>query len=263
VRELADPLVVLSARPGTPVPPRRLRARTGAPGVRDFLDGGREATQELESALCSVGRSFEGVGSVLDLGCGSARVLPHVARLTSGARCVGCDVDAAAIEWASRRHPQLEWAVSRSEPPLPFDDGSFELVYSISVLTHLGADSQDRWLQEIRRVLKPGGVALLSVHGPFAFDQFRTGQVTTGWCVRDAFAREPLGPDEFVFEPYLRTVWNESELPGVATEYGLAFHGPGYVRGHWSRWLPVETIRERGMTGWQDLVVCAQRPSAG
>lgn len=258
VRELADPLVVRGSRAGTPVPPRRLRARTGAPGVREFLDGGRQAADELSAVLRSSGRALPAIESVLDLGCGSARVLPHIATLAPSARLTGCDVDAAAIEWASRHHPQLEWAVSNYEPPLPFAERSFDLVYSISVLSHLDEPAQDRWLQEIRRVLRPGGVALLSVHGGYAFEQFRTGQVTTGWCRRDAFAREPLGPEEFVFEPYLRTVWNEGELPGVAEEYGLAFHGERYVREHWSRWLTVDAVVERALTGWQDVAVCVQ-----
>ncbi len=256
-REIADPLLIGRSRPDAPVPPRRLRARTGAPGVREFLDGGRQAARELEQAL---GRPFSAFDSVLDLGCGSARVLPHVAAMTKGARCAGCDVDGEAIAWAADRHPNLEWAVSGAEPPLPFADASFALVYSISVLSHLRASSQDRWLEEVRRVLRPGGVALLSVHGAYAFEQFRTGGVASSWCRREAFARGPLGPAEFVFEPYLRSFWNESELPGVGEHYGLAFHGGQYIRDHWARWLGVEAVIERGLTSWQDVVVCAQLP---
>ncbi len=258
-RELTDPFAIRRASPGAPVPPRRLRARTGAPGVTEFVEGGRQAARELQASL---DRPLSQFGSVLDLGCGSARVLPHVAALAPGARCAGCDVDANAIGWAARHHPELEWRVSRAEPPLPFEGRSFELVYSISVLSHLDEAAQDRWLEEVRRVLKPGGVALLSVHGPHAFEQFRTGRVRTAWCPPGAFARAPLGPGEFVFEPYRRSVWNETELPGVGEEYGLAFHGPEYVRGHWTRWLRVEQVVERALTGWQDLAVCVQPPIA-
>jgi SAM-dependent methyltransferase len=258
-RELADPLLILRSRPGAPVPPRRLRARTGAPGVREFLDGGRRAARELEEGL---GRPFEKFGSVLDLGCGSARVLPHVAELAQDARCAGCDVDAEAIAWAADHHPNLEWAVSAAEPPLPFEDGSFALVYSISVLSHLDEASQDRWLEEVRRVLRPGGIALLSVHGSYAFEQFRRGEVASGWCRREAFVRGPLGPEEFMFEPYIRSVWNESELPGVGDDYGLAFHGEQYLLNHWARWFQVEAVLERALTSWQDVVVCVQPATA-
>jgi SAM-dependent methyltransferase len=252
-REFVDPVLVHGVHPERPVPSRRLRARTGAPGIREFLSGGRRAAEELAA---SVGGAFGGVESVLDLGCGSARVLPHVAEMITGARCAGCDVDAAAIAWAAQHYPRFDWALSGPEPPLPFADGSFELVYSISVFSHLGEPSQDRWLQEIARVLVPGGRALLSVHGCHAFEQFRSGEASTVWCPPDAFARNGLGPEEFVFEPYIRSVWNEAELPGVAESYGLAFHGEQYLHSHWSRWLQVEAVRERALTGWQDLVLC-------
>ena len=47
-------------------------------------------------------------------------------------------------------------------PPLPFDDGFFDFVFSISVFTHIPEDMQFAWLSELRRVLKVGGTALLS-----------------------------------------------------------------------------------------------------
>ncbi len=146
--------------------------------------------------------------------------------------------------------------MSRSDPPLPFEDASLALVYSISVFSHLDEHHQDQWLGELRRVLKPGGVALLSVHGEYAFEQFRSGRVRTGWCPPGAFARGPLRSGEFMFVPYRRSVWNRSDLVGVSADYGLAFHGQDYLRQHWSGTLSPSTIMPRAMTGWQDIVVC-------
>jgi SAM-dependent methyltransferase len=233
-----------------------LRARVGSPGIEEFVTVGRACAGELEAAMRSTGRSLADSRSILDFGCGSARVLPHVATFAPRASFSGCDVDAAAIAWAEHHYPALSWSVSRSEPPLPYAAESFELVYSVSVFSHLDEASQDRWLDEVRRVLRPGGIALLTIHGSHAFEQFRIGAVKTAWCERDAFARAPLGPDEFVFVPYVRTVFNDSELPGVPDRYGLAFHGERYVREHWSPRLGVEAIREDALTGWQDVVVC-------
>jgi SAM-dependent methyltransferase len=241
---------------GAVVPPRRLRARTGAPGAVEFTAGGRDTAQVLASALGSVGTSLAAMPAMLDFGCGSGRVLPHIAALAPGARCFGCDVDPGAIAWAERHRPELSWAVSGSEPPLDYPDERFDLIYSISVFSHLDEALQDRWLAELRRILVPGGVALLSVHGPHALDQFRSGKAGTSWCRGGAFARGPLGAGEFVFEPYVRSRWNRSDLPRVGPRYGLAFHGEEYLRRHWSRWLRVNDVRERAVSGWQDLVVC-------
>jgi SAM-dependent methyltransferase len=260
VRELVDPVSVGRGRvlraDAAAVPPRRLRARTGAPGIREFVDGGREAARELAGALESAGRSVEEVSSVLDFGSGSGRVLPHIARLASTARCTGSDVDPSAIEWARGHHPEYRWAVGRFDPPLPFAGESFDLVYSISVFSHLDELRQDRWLSEIERVLAPGGLALLSVHGAQAFEQFRTRRVRTGWCPKSAFERRPLGEGEFVFVPYRRSFWIEAELPGIEGEYGLAFHDRTYVISHWSPVIEVLDVLERAMTSWQDIVVC-------
>jgi SAM-dependent methyltransferase len=247
VRELVDPLTARNSA----VPPRRLRARTGAPGATEFLAGGATAARELAAA-----RPPAQAESILDLGCGSARVLPHIASLAGDAQCTGCDVDPAAIAWAAAHHPELRWVVSGFEPPLPFEAGSFDFVYSISVFSHLDEALGDAWMREVARLLKPGGTALLSVHGGHAFEQFRTGAVTTNWCPRSAFARPPLGPDEFVFVPYQRSIWNQGELPGVGESYGLAFHGEQYLRSRWSPALTIVEVRPRAITAWQDLVVC-------
>jgi len=239
-----------------------LRARTGAPGIREFLEGGRQAADELAAALERTDLSLARAGSVLDFGCGSARVLPHIAALSPSALCAGCDVDSSAIAWARRHRPQLQWSVSRFEPPLPFAEESFDLVYSISVFSHLDEPLQDRWLAEMRRILRPGAVALLSVHGRYAFEQFRTGRVRTAWCRTAAFDRPPLSASELAFEPYRRSVFNNADLQGVGNQYGLAFHGSDYLRARWSTAaLDVVAILERAMTGWQDIVVC-RRPLA-
>jgi SAM-dependent methyltransferase len=266
LRELTDPIALAAHRrrggiDAGPLPPRRLRARTGAAGIREFADGGRRAADELSGVLAAAGLAplSPAYHAVLDFGCGSARVLPHVRARGAGPRCAGCDVDPTAIGWASRHHPELELARSDFAPPLPFADRSFDLVYSISVFSHIDESLQDRWLTELRRVLVPGGVALLSVHGAHAFAQFRSGAVRTGWCDPSVFARGALGPDELVFVPYTRSRWNAGELPGVGRDYGLAFHGADYLRRHFSAVLEVLDVAPRSLAGWQDVAVCRRR----
>lgn len=244
------------------IPPRRLRARAGAPGAVEFVQGGREAARTLVDTLERAGRPGEGPLAVLDLGCGSGRVLPHVAALLVNAVCTGCDVDPAAIEWASAHHPAQTWRATLFRPPLPLPQSSFQVAYSISVFSHLDAELGDQWLTEVARLLGEGGLALLSVHGAHAFEAFRRGEVTSSWIRPDAFAREPLDAEEFVFEPYVRTRWNTSELPGVEDGYGLAFHGEARLRRLFGRELEVVEILPRAMADWQDLVVCRKRPSS-
>jgi SAM-dependent methyltransferase len=260
LRELLERLPV-SGRPALPqsvtdeLPPRRLRARAGAAGAAPYLDGGRRTAEELIAGLRRAERDPAQLAAILDFGCGAGRVLPYIARIAPQARSVGCDVDRAAIEWAGARRPGAEWVLSSFEPPLPFAGDTFDLVYSVSVFSHLGRGLQDRWLRELRRVLAPGGVALLSVHGPSAFEAFRSGRVRTSWCPPEVFARGPLRSRDCVFTPYTRSLWTAGELPGVGSQYGLAFHGADFIREVWGRELTVLDIRERALTDWQDLVI--------
>src|SRR2546422_521375 len=50
-------------------------------------------------------------------------------------------------------------------PPLPFADRQFAVVYALSVFTHLPEPLQNAWMQEIRRVVRPGGHVILTTHG--------------------------------------------------------------------------------------------------
>jgi SAM-dependent methyltransferase len=268
-RELADAPARRRAGRGAdamPIPPRRLRARTGAPGIEEFTEGGRRAATELLDAL-AVARMAPRAGlpepgavrSVLDFGCGAGRVLPSFRTLTPAAKLTGYDVDATAIAWAASHYDGLRFVRSGYEPPLPSAAASFDLVYSISVLSHLDEPGQIRWLSELERVLAPGGVALLSTHGPHALEGFRSGAASTRWCPPEAFVRPPLGEDEMYFVPYTRSFWNRGELPGIGSGYGLTFHGPEYIRETWAQWFEVVHIAPHALTGWQDVVVCRRR----
>jgi SAM-dependent methyltransferase len=112
-----------------PVPPRRLRARVGAPGAYAFVEGGRQAAAQLADVLVSAERDLGGLRSALDFGCGAGRVLSHFAALAPACACAGCDVDESAVSWVSRHRPELAWSLSSFQPPLPYPSDSFDLVY--------------------------------------------------------------------------------------------------------------------------------------
>ena len=100
---------------------------------------------------------------VLDVGCGTGDFTAAMAR--AGADAIGVDVAEAALRRARSRHPGVEFRLVPLDGPLPFEDGSFELVWASEVIEHV-ADTA-RWLSEVRRVLAPGGRLLVTTpsHG--------------------------------------------------------------------------------------------------
>ena len=80
------------------------------------------------------------------------------------------DVDSDAIGWAQEHIPYCEFRVNSPDPPLPFEDGQFDLVFNHSVFTHIDEHRQDEWLEELRRVTCPGGLVVLTTHGEPALD---------------------------------------------------------------------------------------------
>jgi 2-polyprenyl-3-methyl-5-hydroxy-6-metoxy-1,4-benzoquinol methylase len=101
---------------------------------------------------------------VLDLGCGEGRFAAELVR--AGAEVVGIDVAAEPLRRARERHPEL---VDLRQVPAagawPLEDASFDAVWGGEVIEHV-ADTAG-WLSELRRVLRSGGVLLLSTpdHG--------------------------------------------------------------------------------------------------
>jgi 2-polyprenyl-3-methyl-5-hydroxy-6-metoxy-1,4-benzoquinol methylase len=109
------------------------------------------------------GTGRERLVRVLDVGCGEGRFAAELAR--AGAEVVGIDVAAEPLRRARARHPELDLRQVQAEAAWPLQDASFDVVWAGEVIEHV-ADTSG-WLSEVRRVLRPGAVLLLSTpdHG--------------------------------------------------------------------------------------------------
>jgi SAM-dependent methyltransferase len=149
---------------GLPLPPRRLMVRVaGTPDESWFLRSGRISADTVREAAARHGRPLESLGSLLDFGCGCGRVTRWWYELD--AEVHGSDVDARAVAWCEANLGFGQFAVNGLAPPLRYGDSAFDLVYAFSVLTHLTEELQRPWLDELRRVLRPGGLVVVSTHG--------------------------------------------------------------------------------------------------
>lgn len=99
-------------------------------------------------------------GPHLDVGCGTGEFLVTLAD-TTGRACQGVDPHPGYVREARQRHPRLDIALTTVGAPLPYSDGSFGSVSLLDVLEH--CPDEDDLLREVRRVLRPGGVLVLTV----------------------------------------------------------------------------------------------------
>jgi SAM-dependent methyltransferase len=197
-----------------------------------FLHAGAEGAACLREVLEKNGILFDDLGAVLDFGCGVGRVLRHLAEGT-GPELHGTDWNPEMIVWCVLNLPVARFHVNNRNGPLGFESATFDLVYALSVFTHLAEPSQMSWIAELRRVLKPGGHLLLTTHGEHYVPQlaerdqqrFRTGRLVV------------LGP-------------RYEGSNGCA-----AFHPEAYVRRMLASGLEVVDFLPRGARGnpWQDV----------
>jgi SAM-dependent methyltransferase len=108
--------------------------------------------------------SFQGK-RVLDFGCGAGRTLRHFMSEAEIAEVWGVDIDVASIDLLQETVcPPLQVMRSEYFPPLALEGDSFDLIWSISVFTHL-TDNSISWLLELHRLLKPGGILIATYMG--------------------------------------------------------------------------------------------------
>jgi SAM-dependent methyltransferase len=153
------------AEDGLPLPSPELVGLVAgfiAPG--EFHRYGRYAATWIAEMLARNGVPAGGLGRILDFGCGCGRVIRHWPAFTQ-AELRGCDYNPHLVAWCAQNLPFAEFRANDLEPPLPYEDDSFDFVYALSIFTHLDADLHLAWIEELTRVVKPGGLLLPTFHG--------------------------------------------------------------------------------------------------
>jgi SAM-dependent methyltransferase len=168
---LEDMTKELRARP---MPgPEIVSLTQGHRDVRAYEDSIIPGLLNARKYLARAGVDATSLTSVLDFGCGTGRILTGWHLDDPGRSLCGCDTNPALIEWARKNlPPSIRLDLTSPLPPLPYPDGAFDLVCAISVFTHLRFSTQELWGRELGRVIRPGGLALLTLHGKTYVDLF-------------------------------------------------------------------------------------------
>ena len=158
---------IVGRRPSAPLrvpPPELIHMVAGSTSEEWFLRGGALAACSIQKVLSSADRRLDDLEAILDFGCGSGRIVRHLHG--HKARIHGSDYNPVLVKWCQDNLGFAEFKTNDTWPPLAYDDESFDLIYAFSVFTHMIVSQQQAWLEELSRVLRPGGLLLFSTHGP-------------------------------------------------------------------------------------------------
>lgn len=122
---------------------------------------------------------------ICDWGCGPMRVLRHLPLLIGQSNYyVGLDFNPDTVKWASANFQNIKFLNNNLSPPLPLESESVDVIYNISVFTHLSKEMFLAYVDELSRVLKKGGLLIATLHGdrnsknllPFELIRYKNGE---------------------------------------------------------------------------------------
>ncbi len=130
---------------------------------KNYKDSGEEVAKEI---LDWTSVYLKKTDNILEWGCGVARILRHVPKLVDkGTQIYGIDINEKMIKWDAENISDVQFSKSDYYPPTDFVDAKFDLIFAISVFTHIESDLQEKWFQEIMRITRQNGIFLFTTHG--------------------------------------------------------------------------------------------------
>jgi ubiquinone/menaquinone biosynthesis C-methylase UbiE len=116
---------------------------------------------------------------ILDWCCGPGRVLRHLSKFTGPeTEFFGTDYNADSIAWCSEYLHGIQFNQNSLKAELPYESNFFDVIYGISVFTHLSEKMHFAWMSELMRVLKIGGIMLFTTQGEIFREKLTTNELT-------------------------------------------------------------------------------------
>lgn len=242
--------------PLPPLPPYNLQRKfNGAIDVATNVAISFRFYQLVLRRSRSLGPAIGDSSRILDFGCGWGRVVRSFLRDTDPSGLYGLDIEAVGIEACQKAIPEGQFSVIGPSDPIPYPDAFFDVAYACSVFSHLPEALHLSRLQELTRVLKPGGLLVAStlplstiqVAAEVREHGFRApweGQIASSF---PDSALEKLVEGQFVFGPHPRE------------DYGQAIIPRSYVERVWTTWLDIQEFMD-DLPGFTQAVIVATKP---
>ena len=240
-----------------PIPPLDLRQHAYlGPDSEAYLAAGEKYVKKMVDILKTSGVSVEPGMRILDFGCGDGMMVRQFREIAESGEAWGVDINGSQMMWCQRHlSPPFKFVTTTSFPHLPFEEGSFDLIYSFSVFTHI-CDLAEAWLLELRRILRPGGVLYLTVHDNHTIDLiYKKNRGFQFEQLRDAEKSLSFRDSDFA-------MFTLNRVPGGGIEgegrQAMVFYDIDYLRQHWGNYLKILSATEEAYVHQTAIVL--QKP---
>jgi len=252
---LAHPLDVYVERDASPIPITADRELYHGDRHFDYWLSGLADALRISQSIAKYATPLASGDRVLDIGCASGRVIRHFDVQFPELEAWGCDINRAHIDWMNKHLPSsLKSFQSAAYPHLPLPDNHFAALSAFSVFTHL-EELEVAWLLELRRCLRPGGIAYITVHTENTWSK-----LTPDWpiwkmildCKKDYpeldftpefFRTTPMPYERMLFDLRTRALYNVN-----------IFHHTSYLQRIWGRFFDILALLP-GASGYQDVLI--------
>lgn len=195
---------------------------------------------------------------MMEMGAATGRVLRHYACQSDTDEIWATDINHRHIKWLASYMPRnvMPLAVP-ALPNLPIPDNHLDAILAYSVFTHIDT-FETAHLAELRRVLRPGGVAILTVHTESTWEAAgdKDDPSVQGFRTR----LEKIIPDfeKSITEP-LAEGRSQYRYTEVGPYRGQVWHSTSYLETVWSRFFNILKIEPRGHN--LQTIVVLQKPT--
>jgi len=184
------------------IPPNRDLFETFKLNYELFFKDGQIAAKEIITYYHLYSSTQNDKTYVLDWGCGVGRVIQYIPTILKDAIFYGADINKERIEWNRSHIPSILFDVIEYKH-LPYPSSFFNLIYGISVFTHIHSTEQLFWIKELKRIMQLGAVAIISTHGNHYYNHLSTKEqqsISTNGSITNEYKKDGH---------YLMTTYND------------------------------------------------------
>ena len=163
---------------------------------------------------------------ILDWGCGPARIARHLPSLLPDCSISATDYNEKTISWCIKNISSVHFATNKLHPPTSYINDMFDVIYGISIFTHLSEKNHQEWYDELVRILIPGGILFLTTHGN-AFKAIMTEQEKSEFDAGNLVVRGNAREGHRVFGAFHPPVFMTKLFQKHCT---ILLHKPGIIK---------------------------------